>query len=108
MKARHHLEKCQLRHRERIAAIQVEEDMLAASKPAEAVAADVASKALTLLEWLQELPEETFQNHDLNFKVAVQDIEIATHRAQQMLKVDLRTAPDAFGDMDTDDEHEPS
>ena len=24
-----------------------------------------------------------------------------------MLKVDLRTAPDASGDMDTDDEHDP-
>ena len=51
---------------------------------------------------------ETFQNHDLNFKVAVQDLEIATHCAQKMLKVHLRAAPDASGDMDTDDEHEPS
>ena len=83
--------------------------MLAASKPAEVVAADVASKALKLLEWLQEqIPREEFQNHDLDFKVAVQDFEMATHRAQQMLKVDLRAAPDAHGDLDTDDEHEPS
>ena len=82
--------------------------MLAASKPAEAVAMDVASKALKLLEWLQELPTETFQNNDLNFKVAVQDLEIATHRAQKVLKVDLCTAPEAFGDIDTDDENEPS
>ena len=35
--------------------------MLAASKPAEAVAMDVASKALKLIEWFQELPAETFQ-----------------------------------------------
>ena len=49
-KARQRLEKCQQRHRERLATVQTEEDMLAASKPAEAVAMDVASKALKLFE----------------------------------------------------------
>ena len=54
------------------------------------------------------MPAETFQNHDLNFKVAVQDLEIATHRVQKVHKVDLRTAPEASGDMHTDDEDESS
>ena len=52
--ARQRLDRCKQRHRERTAAIQAEEDLLAASKPAEIVAADVASKALKLLEWFQD------------------------------------------------------
>ena len=59
------------------------------------MAADVASKAWKFLEWPHETnPSEEFQMHDLEFKVAVQDLEIATHRAQTMLKVDLRVTPD--------------
>ena len=38
----------------------------------------------------------------------MQDLEAATFREQKMLKLDLRATSDDSGDMDTDDEHDPS
>ena len=57
-KARERLERCKQRHHERVAAIQVEEGLLVAAKPAEIVAADMATKASRLLEWFHETNPE--------------------------------------------------
>ena len=108
-KARERLERCKQRHHERVAAVQVEEGFLVAAKPAEIVAADMATKATRLLEWFRDkFPEEQFQNHSLELKVAVQDLEAATFHVQKVLNLELRAASDDPGDMDADDEHDPS
>ena len=59
---------------------------------------DVTTKAMKLLACVQAIHKETFQDLDLEFRVAVDDFEIVAQHAQPVLKANLRVAPDAVAE----------
>ena len=65
--------------------------------------------AMKLLALVENINKETFQDHDLEFRVAVNDLLIAVQRAQPVLTANLRIVPQAVAEsMETDDEGDPS
>ena len=70
---------------------------------------NVITEATKLLAWVENMKKETFQDLDLEFRVAVDDVHIAVQRTQPVLKANVHTAPDvAVESMETDDEGDPS